>query len=144
MDVPWGLLFVLALIFMSGYGDYADQAQKAVVRFRDQLHKERMAAIEKGLAPPDASFDEALFDYLESRDPRQSAAAAPMRAQGASGWAISLIAAGLGWYLASALTDPESPVVGWIHSTAPLGLLPVMLGSGLLLHAVLLRRALRS
>ena len=134
---PLGLLLILVFLALWGYGDAVADAQKIAERVREKLHAERLAAIDKGLPPPDPRFDEALLAYLSTGTSGAEARARRTRSRDL-GWAILLIAAGVGWFLACLLTPIESSI-GWISTTRMFGIIPVMLGLGLLLHIRLTR-----
>jgi hypothetical protein len=95
-------------------------------------------AMEKGLPPPDGSFDEALLAYvsdegssnLDSRSHRATA----------YGWAITLILGGVGWAFATIMISSSSQI-GWLHDSFSFGFVPVLLGLGIFLHALLTRRS---
>jgi hypothetical protein len=120
-----------------GYGDAVADSLKLAERARDKLHAERPAAIEKGVPPPDPAFDEALLAFLADGGAGMDAGASRHPAR-ALGWGILLITAGLGWYLACVLTDAVSPV-GWVYHTRMFGIVPALLGFGVLLHVQLTR-----
>ena len=134
---PWGLLLILAFLVLWGYGDAVADSQKLAERVREKLHIERLAAIDKGLTPPDPSFDEALLAFLVDGGGGTETSGSRHRSR-ALGWAILLISTGLGWFLTCTLTQTDTPV-GWLYHTRVFGVLPVMLGFGVLLHVQLTR-----
>jgi hypothetical protein len=126
------ILVVGALLFLWGYGDSVAASNKIVEGIREKLHKERLAAIEKGLQAPDGSFDEALLAYfaeggreaLDQRGGRRQARA----------WAITLILVGFGWAGAT-LVIPSGSQIGWLRDAFGFGLIPLLLGVGVLIHS---------
>jgi hypothetical protein len=128
----WVLIVVIGvLLFFWGYGDSIAASNKIVEQIREKLHRERLAALDKGLPPPDGSFDEALLAYfaeggretLDERSGRRQARA----------WAITLILAGIGWAGAT-LVIPSTSQIGWLRDAFGFGLIPVLLGVGVLIH----------
>ena len=138
MDSLWGILIVGALLFLWGYGDMISGSHKMASRARDQLHKERLIAMEKGLPPPDGSFDEALLAYV-SDDGSHSLDSRRHRAT-ASGWAIALILGGVGWTVATIVVPRDAPI-GWLRDSFSFGFIPILLGLGVLVHALITRRS---
>ena len=138
MDVGsvFAVLVIGGLLVLWGYGDLVSGSHKSASRARDQLHKERLAAIEKGLPPPDGSFDESLLAYLSDDG---SELDWRRRRASAYGWAIAFVLGGVGWAGATIIISRES-AIGWLQDTWSFGLIPVLLGSGIFLHAVLTRR----
>src|SRR5262245_42040344 len=132
------MLFVLVLVFLWGYGDLIAGSHTIAARARDQLHKERMMAMEKGLPPPDASFDEALFAYVT--DDGSSHLDPAGRRRTTFGWAIALTMGGIGW-TAATLAIPQSVSIGWLHDSYSFGIIPRMLGMVLYLHALIHQRS---
>jgi hypothetical protein len=135
MDGFWAILVIGVLVFLWGYGDMISGSHKIASRARDQLHKERLMAMEKGLPPPDGSFDEALLAYvsddannLDSKRQRVSA----------FGWAIVLILGGIGWTVATMLV-PRDGAIGWLNDSFSFGFIPVLLGLGIGVHALVSR-----
>ena len=137
MDSLWGPLIVGVLLFLWGYGDMISASHKIVSRARDELHKERLIAMEKGLPPPDGSFDEALLAYV-SDDGSANLDSSRHRAT-AYGWAIALILGGVGW-IAATIVVPRSAPIGWLRDSFSFGLIPIFLGSGVFVHALITRR----
>jgi len=137
MDSLWGPLIVGVLLFLWGYGDMISGSHKIASRARDQLHKERLMAMEKGLPPPDGSFDEALLASISDDSSHLDWARRRTRAYG---WAIALILGGIGWTMATLVVPGESPI-GWLQAAFSFGLIPVLLGFGILLHALITRRS---
>jgi hypothetical protein len=138
MEGVFAVLVVGALLFLWGYGDSVASSQKMAERVREMLHKERLAAMEKGLPPPDGSFDEALLAYLgdtgqDALDPRRE------RRQ-AFGWAMVLILLGVGWWFSTILISASSPI-GWLSDTFSFAFLPVLLGVGIIVHTLITKRA---
>ena len=137
MDSLWGPLIVAVLLFLWGYGDSIAGSHKVASRAREMLHKERLIAMEKGLPPPDGNFDEALLAYvsddggrsLDSRDRRWRA----------YGWAIALILGGIGWTFATIVIS-QTAYIGWLSDSFSFGLIPVLLGIGILFHTWLSKR----
>jgi hypothetical protein len=137
MDGLWALLIISIVVFLWGYGDMISGSHKLASRARDQLHKERLMAMEKGLPPPDGSFDEALLAYvsddgssqLDSRKHRATAYA----------WAITLILGGVGWILATIVISQDAHI-GWLRDSFSFGFIPVLLGLGIAVHALISQR----
>jgi hypothetical protein len=123
MDAGWVAILVAgALLFLWGYGDSVAGSQKVAERAREMLHKERLLAMEKGLPPPDGSFDEALLAYIgetgqDALDPRRG------RRQ-AFGWAMVLILLGVGWTMSTIIIS-QSSEIGWLSDTFSFGFIPV-------------------
>jgi hypothetical protein len=130
----WMVILVVAgLLFFWGYGESLASSQKVAERVRRMLHKERLTALEKGLPAPDGTFDEALLAYLaeggqETLDPRAS------RRRGMR-WGLALIVGGIGWSWA-AIMVPGSGPIGWLQDTFSFGIIPILFGVGLLIHAL--------
>ena len=127
-----GIVVLGAILALWGYGDSVAASNKVVEGIRERLHKERLAALEKGLPPPDGSFDEALLAYFaeggrEALDQRG-------RKRQARGWAITLILAGIGWIVATLLI-PDTSQIRELRDSFGFGLIPVLLGVGVLLHS---------
>jgi len=137
MESFWAVLVIGGLLVLWGYGDLVSGSHKSASRARDQLHKERLAAIEKGLPPPDGSFDESLLAYLS--DDGGSELDWRRRRASAFGWAIAFLLGGIGWTGATIIISRES-AIGWLRDTWSFGLIPVLLGLGIFLHAVVTRR----
>ena len=101
------------------------------------LHRERVLALEKGMPAPDGNFDEALLAYLtpggdETLDHRGAR-------RRALGWAVMLILGGIGWFLATIIISPGGPI-GWLQDTFSFAIMPILLGVGIVLHALITRR----
>ena len=131
------ILVVGGLLCLWGYGESVDQSQRVAQRVREMLHRERVLALEKGLPAPDGNFDEAILAYLaqggeETLDPR----AARRRA---FGWAVMLILGGIGWFFATIVISREGPI-GWLQDTFSFAIVPILLGVGIVLHALITRR----
>ena len=133
----WGPLIVGVLVFLWGYGEMISDSHRVASRARDQLHKERLMAMEKGLPPPDGGFDEALLAYVS--DDGNSSLDSRARRVAAYGWAIALILGGVGWAAATILIPRDSPI-GWLQYSFSFGLIPVLLGLGIFVHALIARR----
>ena len=137
MDTGWVAIVVLgALLFLWGYGDSVAASNKIVEQIREMLHKERLAALERGLPAPDGSFDEALLAYFAEggRDAFDQRG----RRQQARGWAITLILMGLGWAAATLLIPPTAEIA-WLREAFGFGLIPLLLGLGVLINSFWLR-----
>ena len=131
------ILVVGGLLFLWGYGDSVAASQKVAERIREMLHKERMAALEKGLPPPDGNFDESLLAYLSEGGHDGLDAGAGRR--NAIGWGMMLILAGIGWTMATLMISTGDEI-GWLSNTFSFGIIPVLLGIGMILHALIRRR----
>ena len=127
-----GIVVIGVLLFFWGYGDSVAASNKIVEQIREKLHRERLAALDKGLPPPDGSFDEALLAYfaeggrqtLDERSSRKDARA----------WAITLILLGVGWAAATLLIPPTAQI-GWLRDAFGFGLIPLLLGVGVLINS---------
>jgi hypothetical protein len=137
MESLWGPLIIGVLFFLWGYGDLIAGSHKTAARARDQLHKERLMAMEKGLPPPDGSFDEALLAYISDEGTNLDVRS---RRATAYGWAIAFILGGVGWTGATIIISQSSPI-GWLRDTFSFGFIPMLLGLGILLHALIARRS---
>jgi hypothetical protein len=129
----WVLILVIGvLLFLWGYGDSVAASNKIVEQIREKLHRERLAALDKGLPPPDGTFDEALLAYfaeggreaLDERGNRKQARA----------WSITLILLGVGWAAATLLIPPTAEI-GWLRDAFGFGLIPLLLGVGVLINS---------
>jgi hypothetical protein len=138
MDSVWPLLVVGGLLVLWGYGDLVSGSHKLASRARDQLHKERLMAIEKGLPPPDGSFDESLLAFLS--DDGSSELDWKRQRASAYGWATAFLLGGAGWAAATVVIPRES-TIGWLQDTWSFGLIPGLLGLGIFLRTFLTRRS---
>ena len=129
------ILVVGGLLFLWGYGDSVAHSQKVAERVREMLHKERLTALEKGLPPPDGSFDEALVAYLAEGHDSPNPRAARQRAVG---WAMMLILGGVGWGLATIMIAGGSQIE-WLSDTFSFGIIPILLGVGIFIHTLVWR-----
>ena len=130
----WGPLVVGVLLFLWGYGDLIAGSQKIASRARDQLHKERLMAMEKGLPPPDGNFDAALLAYVSDRGPSNP------ESRSRAGWAIALALSGVGWSAAT-IVIPRDSSIGWLHDAFSFGFIPMALGLGIFLQTLITRRS---
>ena len=137
MDGWIAIVVIGALLFFYGYGDSVDKAQKVAERAREMLHKERVLALEKGLPAPDGNFDEALLAYLAQGGEQMPDAPAARRR--AYGWAVMLIVGGVGWWAATIMIARGSPI-GWLQDTFSFAIMPILLGVGIVIHALITRR----
>ena len=135
--VPWGFLALLGVLVLWGYADAVADSQKVAERIRQKLHLERLKAIEKGLTPPDSSFDESLLLYLAEGAPGSDAGLERTRSR-LLGWALLFVAAGAGWFL-TALLMRDQQTFPWVYDSRMFGIIPAMLGVGLFLHLQLTR-----
>jgi len=102
---------------------------------REMIHRERMAALEKG-----AKLSELPADLAKGADPTEETRAGGQWVQRAAlAGAFILILGGIGMSLGFLLV-PQTPELGDLHQMAPLGAIPVLVGFGLLLYAWVDRR----
>jgi|KBSSwiStaDraftv2_1062776.scaffolds.fasta_scaffold1836869_2 hypothetical protein len=134
----WIVILVIgALLLAWGYGESITSSHKVAERVREMLHKERLAALDKGLPAPDGSFDEALLAYLSSGgEDALDVRAARRRAYG---WAVLLILAGIGWFMATIIISSGGPI-GWLQDTFSFAIMPILLGVGIVIHTLITRR----
>jgi hypothetical protein len=131
------ILVIGGLLFLWGYGESVDRSQKVAERAREMLHKERVLALEKGLPPPDGNFDEALLAYLAQGG--EETLDVPAARRRAFGWAVMLIVGGIGWFMATIMISRGSPI-GWLQDTFSFAIMPILLGVGIVIHALITRR----
>lgn len=118
----WGAIAALAAQGRSGRR----------MRIRELLHRERMAALEKGLPLHDLPAD---LLVEPGDDPR----AAVNIERAALGAGLVLLLGGIGMVIGLFLV-PETRETGGMSDLASLGAIPMMVGAGLLLYYVLSRR----
>jgi hypothetical protein len=139
MDSFWAVLIIGVLLVLWGYGDLVSGSHKLASRARDQLHKERLMAIEKGLPPPDGSFDESLLAFLS--DDGSSELDWKRQRASAYGWATAFLVGGVGWSAATMFIPKTESQIGWLYDTWSFGLIPVLLGLGIVLRTFLTGRS---
>jgi len=137
MGSLWGLLIVGVLLFLWGYGDLVAGSHKVASKARDQLHQERLIAMEKRLPPPDGSFDEALLAYVSEAGHDALDSGAQRRR--AISWAVMLILGGIGWFFATIVISGDS-AIGWLRDSWSFAVIPVLLGLGIAGQALIGRR----
>lgn len=128
----WALVVLLAIATAAGLLVWARHLKEGKrLALREMIHRERMAALEKGVALPELPADPAPTggsDYLT-------------RAALLGG--LVLVFGGFG-LLAALGRVPDTAQVGDLRDLATLGLLPVFTGFGLLLYSVIDRLSRRS
>ena len=120
--VAWGAISALSTSGRSGRR----------MRVREMLHRERMAAIEKGLPLHDLPADL----LVEPGDDPRAAVNIERTALGAG---LVLLLGGIGMVIGLLLV-PETRETAGMNDLASLGAIPMMVGAGLLLYYVLSRR----
>jgi hypothetical protein len=131
----WALLAITLILGWSAVIALQDRSRsRQRLRVRELLHRERLAAIDKGIPLHDLPAD-----LLVEPDEQVAVARAQLAALGAG---LVLLLGGLGLIAALALT-PDTPEMGGMRDLAPMGLIPTMTGAGLLLYHMLVRRATR-
>lgn len=132
----WMVILIPALFAGAGLAVWARHLrEKKRVAEREMIHRERMAALEKGVALPE--LPEGLRG--EGEAPGNGRAWVSQAALLAG---LTLLFGGMGLVAAFFLV-PDTPASDGLHSLAPVGLMPAFAGVGLLLFYVLDRRARR-
>lgn len=135
----WVLIGVLAVAFWGALAIWSRHLREAKrLKVRDMIHRERMAALEQG-----KDLSELPGDIVEipHEEPGQDAAVWVHRAALAAG--LALVFVGIGTVLGFHLM-PETKELADIHAMAPIGLLPVFGGVGLLVFWWVDRRQKRA
>lgn len=132
----WTLLALFALGSAAALAVWARHLRETKrLRVRELIHRERMAAFERGTA-----IDELPEDLAEGAGPdeaREVAGRWVERAALAAGLVLTL--GGLGVAVGFLLV-PDTPEMGGMRELAGLGLIPILVGIGLLLFAEIERR----
>lgn len=108
---------------------HVERQEKRFASARELLHRERMAALDQGLVPPE--------------EPRigEPGSRAPLSWQAAVlGLGIVLLCAGVGFTIGLRLV-PRTPEMVGMQELASLGLIPALAGAGLVLFWYLLGRS---
>lgn len=120
----WALVVLFALAIAAGLTVWARHLREAKrLALREMVHRERMAALEKGTALPELP-----------NDPGPSGVDQLSRAALLGG--LVLVFGGFG-LLAALGRVPDTPEMGDLRDLATMGLLPIFAGFGLLLFAIL-------
>ena len=125
-----GLLVLAAGAALAIWGRHLHEAKRLALR--EMIHRERMAALEKGVALPELPADRE----------REGSAGSDLLGKAALLGGLVLVFGGLG-LLAALFMVPDNPRVGDLRGLTTLGFLPIFTGVGLLLYAWLERRAAR-
>jgi hypothetical protein len=115
------LIVAAALTFAASFVYAQRLRHDRLLRHREMLHKERLAAIEKGLELPPL----AGANPEDARMPAQSALAA----------GLVLLLAGIGLTVALRFVPSTGNDGGGLHTLASFGLIPAFAGAGLLLFS---------
>lgn len=114
--------------------------EKKRLEVREMIHEERMAALEKGTALAELPADLARGDATGAGGERSAEGRWVQRSALAAG--LILVLGGLGVMVAfSAL--PSTPELRDLTRMAPVGVIPILVGVGLLLYAWVDRRLFR-
>lgn len=132
----WMAIFIPALLAAAALAVWARHLREAKrVAEREMIHRERMAALEKGAALPELPAG-LRGAGEETGNGRAWVSQAALLA------GLTLFFGGLGLFV-SFFIIPDTPQADGLHAIAPVGLLPAFAGLGLLLFYVLDRRARR-
>lgn len=132
----WIAIFVPGLLAAAALAVWARHLRESKrVAEREMIHRERLAALEKGAALP-----ELLAGLRAPGDPPGNGRGWVSQAALLAG--LALLFAGVGLFVAFTMI-PEAPKGDGLHSLAPVGLIPAFAGLGLLLFYDLDRRARR-
>lgn len=140
-DFTWALLGLAILFGWIVYGLVQEQLEaRNRMRLREMLHRERMAALEKGKEMPDTDADDILQQSFAAGE-RPGDPAASLRAlrRSALGAGLVLLLGGIGWWIALAGVPATRETLG-MQEMASLGVIPAMVGLGLLIFWVVLGR----
>jgi hypothetical protein len=137
------VLFGLALVFgwagLAIWARYLRNKQRA--RYREMIHKERMAAIEKGIPMgeiPEAGEMDTIVD--EKQEGTSHTQAVRWVRLGSLGFGLLLFFFGIGFFIAFNII-PDTPSTRGMQEVASLGFIPALSGLGLLAFFLLTRRA---
>jgi hypothetical protein len=137
----WVLIGVFALALWAGLVIWARHLrEKKRLAVREMIHKERMAALEKGTdlseLPADLAHGAETGGENATTDPGHWI----QRAALAAGFLLILggIGMGLGFQML-----PSTPELRDLQAMAPLGAIPILVGIGLLLYGWIDRRLFR-
>lgn len=130
----WAMIGILAVSAGAALAVWARHLREAKrVAVREMLHRERVAALEKGQPLPEVPAETGAAD---GGDP------AAWIGRTALLVGLALLFAGIGFGAAFGLV-PDTPETMGMQELAPLGLLPAFTGVGLLLFYLLDRRSRR-
>ena len=137
----WFLITVLGLAAWGGVTVWARHLRQSKrLEVRQMIHRERMAAFEKGLEPSALPEDLARTDAPWDAEGPDSALPWVQRSALAAG--LTLVFVGLGMFLGFHMV-PETRELAGLGDLAFLGVVPVFAGVGLLLFWWLDRRISR-
>ena len=108
---------------------YLERQAKRGIGVRELLHRERMAALDQGLLPPE-----------EPRIEETGRGSLPRWDSAMLGLGLVLLCAGVGFMIGLKLV-PRTPEMLGMQELASLGLIPALAGAGLVLYWFLLRRS---
>ena len=136
------VLFGLVLIFgwagLSIWAKYLRNQQRS--RYREMVHKERMAAIDKGIPlgeiPEGEEMDTIVAPERESTGNTQGVRWVRL---GSLGFGLTLLFFGVGFFIAFNLV-PNTPNLRDMQGISSLGFIPALSGLGLLTFYLLTRR----
>ncbi|HEX6199391.1 MAG TPA: DUF6249 domain-containing protein [Thermoanaerobaculia bacterium] len=132
----WIAIFVPALLAAAALAVWARHLRESKrVAEREMIHRERMAALEKGLALPELPAGLRAPGELSGNGRAWVSQAALLAG-------LTLLFGGIGLFLAFFII-PDTPETAGMQAIAPVGLMPAFAGVGLLLFYVLDRRARR-
>lgn len=132
----WAVIGISMMGAFAGLAIWARHLRDAKrVAMREMIHRERMMALEKGLAPP-----EVPAEVASGEERGIDAAAWVGRAALLTGLALAF--AGFGLFVSFSMV-PNRPEVSGLGDLASMGFLPIFTGVGLLLFYVLDRRSRR-
>lgn len=135
-DHVWAAIGVFTLCAWAALTIWARHLRDAKrVAMREMIHRERMAALEKGQPLPEVPAEAA-----SGAERGMDAAAWVSRAALLAG--LALVFAGIGLLVSFSLT-PNRPETAGLGDLASMGFLPIFTGVGLLLFYVLDRRSRR-
>lgn len=136
----WFVILVVTLSALWALAVWARHLREAKrVSEREMLHRERLAALEKGVALPETATGDPRPDGSAHDAPGNGRAWVSQAALLAG---LTLLFGGIGLVLSFFLI-PDTPETAGMQEMASIGLLPAFTGVGLLLFYVLDRRARR-
>jgi hypothetical protein len=136
------VLFGLVLIFgWAGLAFWAKHLRsKQRSRYREMIHKERMAAIDKGIPLgeiPEGGEMDAVVD--QAHEGTGNTQAVRWVRLGSLGFGLLLLFFGVGFFIALNII-PDAPSTRDMQGIASLGIIPALSGLGLLAFYLLTRR----
>lgn len=145
-DLSWAILAALVVFGWIGIGFARERIRAhSRMRLREMLHQERMAALEKGIDVPETDTDDILMQSLADNDAVTGPASASSSVSDRTlrlavlGLGLVLTLGGIGWYVGMAAVPQTRWTVG-MPEMASLGAIPSMVGVGLLIFWLTLRR----